>query len=499
MKRSNWYLFLLVLGVLTPRLLLAQTDQAVSEVQVDEDLGNFQVQEIGLVEPPLSDADTNVDYQVPGTEGEGVMVEAPDPVVPPDDAPEDPEVLAFGDDIELDDLVLPPDFESYTPPTPDEIGEEYPPIDGEEPPAIELPPGLGVPPVLEPIEPKSVGEGQTLTFPVNAHDPDPGQTVIIYAAALPPGAKFDGSTFSWTPNFSQAGTYTVAFAARDDGALPQLSPQQTITITVDNVNVSPIAIANVLITGEDHATQPLDPKANDVDLDGDALTVTAVSQGSNGIVALNPDGTVIYTPNPNFNGTDSFTYTLSDGKGGIATGTVAVTVNPVNDPPSFAKGVDQTVPEDAGPQTVAGWATQIAAGPGETDQTLTFAVANDHPTLFSAQPAIAADGTLTFAVAPGSNGTAILTVRLHDSGGTANGGVDTSAPQVFTLTLTPVNDPPVLAVIADQTLDEGQALAFQVSATDIDSPVSLSLANAPAGVNFTDNHDGTADFSWTPS
>ncbi len=66
--------------------------------------------------------------------------------------------------------------------------------------------------------------------------------------------------------------------------------------------------------------------ANDADPDGDTLTLTSTTQGQNGSVALNSDGTVTYVPRSGFTGSDSFSYTISDGKGGTATGTVSVTV-----------------------------------------------------------------------------------------------------------------------------------------------------------------------------
>ena len=68
--------------------------------------------------------------------------------------------------------------------------------------------------------------------------------------------------------------------------------------------------------------------ANASDPDGDQLEVVDVTQGANGEVALNDDGTVTYTPTEGFDGTDSFTYTIDDDHGGQATGTVSVTVLP---------------------------------------------------------------------------------------------------------------------------------------------------------------------------
>ena len=75
-----------------------------------------------------------------------------------------------------------------------------------------------------------------------------------------------------------------------------------------------------------------DPAANDADVDGDPLTVSAVSDPANGTAVVNPDGTVTYTPDPDFNGTDTFTYTVSDGNGGTDTGTITVDVTPVVEP-----------------------------------------------------------------------------------------------------------------------------------------------------------------------
>ena len=151
--------------------------------------------------------------------------------------------------------------------------------------------------------------------------------------------------------------------------------------------------------------------------------------------AVSASGTLTYTPAPNANGSATITLKLTD-NGGTANGgvdasgeqTFMINVTAVNDAPSFTKGADQTAIEDAGAQTVAGWATAISAGPpDEAGQTLTFDVSNNNNALFSAQPAVDATGKLTYTSAPDANGSATVTVKLHDNGGTANGGVDASA------------------------------------------------------------------------
>ena len=152
--------------------------------------------------------------------------------------------------------------------------------------------------------------------------------------------------------------------------------------------------------------------------------------------AVSPTGTLTYTPAANANGTATITLVLMD-NGGTALGgvdtsapqTFTITVTAVNDVPSFAVGPNQTVAENAGPQTVAGWALAISSGPAnESAQTLTFNITgNTNPALFSAGPAVASNGTLTYTPAANANGTATITLTLQDNGGTANGGVDTSA------------------------------------------------------------------------
>jgi hypothetical protein len=110
-----------------------------------------------------------------------------------------------------------------------------------------------------------------------------------------------------------------------------------------------------------------------------------------------------------------------------------------NHSPSFTGGTDQTVDEDSGSHAVPGWASALSAGPAsEASQLLDFVVTNDNSSLFSTPPSIAADGTLSYTLAPGATGSATVSVALHDNGGTRNGGADTSAATTFGISVTPV-------------------------------------------------------------
>ena len=168
-----------------------------------------------------------------------------------------------------------------------------------------------------------------------------------------------------------------------------------------------------------------------------------------------------FLPAANYNGTPgSLTVRLWDGSSGAAgagqdlSGIIGgggafsdddnrvaldTSVTPINDAPEFTPGGEVTVNEDAGPYDAA-WATDIRPGPAtatdEAGQVLTFTVTNDNHSLFAAQPEIdKVSGNLSFTPAADVTGSAAVTVTLLDSGGTANGGVDTSAPQPFTITV----------------------------------------------------------------
>ncbi|HVX64411.1 MAG TPA: Ig-like domain-containing protein [Pirellulales bacterium] len=218
---------------------------------------------------------------------------------------------------------------------------------------------------------------------------------------------------------------------------------------------------------------------NDTDVDSSLLTAVLVSGPSHGSVSLNSDGSFTYTPDANFNGIDSFTYKANDGSldSNIATATIAV--NPVNDAPSFTKGGDQAIAEGAGPQSVPGWATNVSAGPpDEASQTLDFQVSTNNDALFATAPTIdPATGTLTYAPAPGALGSATVTVALHDNGGTANGGVDTSAPQTFTISIS--NVAPTVTLIGSASVNEGDT--FSTTGSFVDPGVETWTATVDYG------------------
>jgi hypothetical protein len=306
----------------------------------------------------------------------------------------------------------------------------------------------------------------------------------------------------------------------------------TFELTVNSVNDAPSFTGGADQTvNEDAGAQTVAGWATNLSVgpaneSGQTLTFLVTGNTNPGLFsagpAISPSGTLTYTPATNINGSAIITIVLKD-SGGTANGgvdtsapqTFTITVNSVNDVPSFTKGADQIVNEDAGAQSVANWATNLSAGPAnESGQTLTFLVTgNTNPGLFSAGPAISPTGTLTYTPAADANGSASITIVLKDDGGTANGGVDTSAPQTFTLTVNAVNDAPVNHVPGPQTIPLNTSFVFSAGTgnaifiTDIDAgsdPVQVTLKatdgtitlNGTAGLSFSAG-DGTDDQTMT--
>ena len=275
-------------------------------------------------------------------------------------------------------------------------------------------------------------------------DGDPLRAALVSGPAHGALTFNTNGSFTYLPATNFHGTDSFTYVANDGTTN---SAPANVTITVNSVNDSPVVANDSYSLLEDNLFVVAAPGvlANDFDADGDVLSVALVAGPAHGSLTLNTDGSFTYRPATNYNGPDSFTYRASDGTTNTAPAIVSLTVLPVNDPPSFVKGPDQLVPENSGPAIIANWAASLSAGPpDEAGQTLTFIITTDHPELFTTPPAVGTNGTLTFAPAANVFGLATVTARLRDDGGTANGGVDTSDPQTFTIT---VNSPPIVNII----------------------------------------------------
>jgi hypothetical protein len=304
-------------------------------------------------------------------------------------------------------------------------------------------------PSVEDIQDKTTPEDTPISFSFNIGDATTAFNTITASATTNPslvstitvtaGADSSKRTLNITPAADANGTATITVTVQKTVGG---SMSDTFVLTVTEVNDAPTANSDSPADiAEDSGvlaiplTTLLSNDTPGPNEGSQTLTVTGVSNPLGGTVQIN-GANVEFSPTLNFNGPAGFDYTIQDDgtSNGIAdpktaTGSVSFNITPVNDPPSFTKGPDQTVTIDPGPQTVPNWATNILAGPpDESTQTLTFNVTgNTNAALFSTLPAISSTGELTYTPATSASGTATITIELQDNGG----GSDTSAAQTF--------------------------------------------------------------------
>ncbi len=254
------------------------------------------------------------------------------------------------------------------------------------------------------------------------------------SVTAPLGSAGGLGPMSFTPTNLTANTdYNYRAWVRNAAGITYSSATSTFKTTQGAVAPTITDVANVtmLENGTDNTRSFSVADANA----GSTLTVTV---SSNNPALLPPASVVLTKSGDNYTmslqplvskfGDATITLTVSDGAL-TATDVFVVTVQPINDRPTFTYTAPGTinVAAGAGPQTRNGIATSLSAGPNESAQTVSFIVTNDNTNLFSIAPSIDAAGTLTFT--PGNAaGTATVSFFARDSGGTANGGNDTSTP-----------------------------------------------------------------------
>ncbi|MGA9251547.1 MAG: Ig-like domain-containing protein [Roseobacter sp.] len=182
-------------------------------------------------------------------------------------------------------------------------------------------------------------DGDTLTFSIDTA-PASGEVLLL---------QNGGYTYTPTADFEGTDSFTV-LATDPEGA----SSLATVTVTVEGVNDAPVAEDTTTSVSEDGSVTGTIIAE---DVDGDVLTFTLATPAVSGAVALLAGGAYSYTPDADFEGTDSFAVLIEDGQGGSTTATVSVTVGGVNDAP-----VITTTVEDASGQVVENSSTNSVSG-----------------------------------------------------------------------------------------------------------------------------------------
>jgi alpha-tubulin suppressor-like RCC1 family protein len=340
-------------------------------------------------------------------------------------------------------------------------------------------------PVLGAIGDKTVDELSELTFTASSTDADLPANTLAYslAAGAPAEASIDSTTgaFSWTPTEAQGpGSYDITVVVTDGkGGVDS----ETITVTVAEVNTAPVldAIGDKSVNELSELT--FTASATDADLPANTLTYTLGAGAPAGASIDSTTGVFSWTPTE-AQGPGSYpvTVTVSDGKGGVDSETITVTVAEVNAAPVLDVIGDKSVDELA-ELTFTAAATDAEGGAiaYSLEGAPTGAVIDPVTGVFSWTP--------TEAQGPG---TYSITVVASDG--------ELTDSETITITVAEVNTAPVLGAIGNKSVDELDELTFIASATDADVPANTLIyslgAGAPAGAAID---SATGVFSWTPT
>jgi VCBS repeat-containing protein len=297
--------------------------------------------------------------------------------------------------------------------------------------------------------------------------------------------NFNGA-FDYTPNTNYYGTDSFIYKAYDGNSY---SNNATVTITINPINDPPIANNDYYIANEDTTLNIASPGilTNDTDIENDPLTAILIDNVSNGELVFNSNGGFDYTPDLNYAGTDTFTYKANDGLLNSSTATVQITITQVNDPP-VANDDYYNVNEDT---------TLTVSAPGvlqndtdlENDPLIAILI-ND---VSNGELDLNSNGG--FEYTPNNNfvGTDVFTYKAND------GSLDSNTATV-TITIYPINDPPI-ANDDYYTTDEDVILnitAPGVLTNDTDAendPLTASLVDDVSHGSLTLNSNGGFEYS----
>jgi len=341
-------------------------------------------------------------------------------------------------------------------------------------------------PVLAAIGVQSTTENVNLTFGISASDVD-ATIPILTTSTLPGTATFidntDGTgTFSWTPSFTDAGSYNVTFYATDGGGLID---SEIVVITVNEIgNQAPILASIGAQSTTENVNLTFGVTASDIDATIPNLSTSTLPTGATFVDNTDGTGTFNWTPDFLQSGSYDITFYADDGAlldSEIVTITV---IDGGNQLPILAGIGAQNTDENVNLNFIIS-ATDIESVPTFTSSTL--------------------PGTATFIDNGDGTGTFNWTPLYNQAGSydiTFTATDDSSATDFEIVTITIIeagNQEPILTAIGSQSIVEGSNLNFAISASDPDSTIPpLTTSTLPTGASFTDNTDGTGNFSWTP-
>ena len=321
-------------------------------------------------------------------------------------------------------------------------------------------------------------EGMTLTIETSYLLHGDALRVTSVGGASNGVATLDGTTVTYRHDGSETTTGGFSYTATDGTR----TVTSLVTVSVSPVNDPPDGGDDALAIREGGTVSVEDREllANDTDAEGDALSITAVGDAANGIVTRDGN-TITYRHDGSETNTDGFTYTISDGTES-ATGSVMITVSPVNDPPVGV--VDALAIQEGG--SVAVQSQRLLANDTDAEaDTLSIAVVGD-----ATNGLVTLDGnTITYTHDGSETNTGSFTYTVSDGSASATASV--------TITVSPVNDPPV-GVVDALAVQEGGSVSVQsqrLLTNDVDAERdSLSITAVGDATNGLVTLDGNTIF-----
>ena len=292
-----------------------------------------------------------------------------------------------------------------------------------------------------------VNENMSGTVQVNANDPDIGDTFTYTLASAPANGVASVNTtglVSYTPNANFNGTDIIPVLVTDAaGGVGTVA----INVTVNGVNQAPVPSAPPMTTNEDKVGS-VTVLANDPDV-GDTITFSISTPAVNGTASINATGQATYTPNADFNGTDTFVVTATDAGGLSGVVTVDVTIIPVNDAPTITSPAFSVQEDGSG-------SVQLTVTDPDVGDTFTYAVTT---TASNGSASVDTNGLVSYTPNPKFNGSDSFTVTVTDAGG-LTGAVTVN------VTINPVNNPPEVTIPTITV--NGRQVSMQINVTDPD-------------------------------
>ena len=326
----------------------------------------------------------------------------------------------------------------------------------------------------------TTNEDVAVTVAVLTNDTDPdldsGDVLTVTSASALNGTVSinTGTTVTYTPNTHYHGSDTITYHIADAVGI---TSSATVAMTVQSVNDLPVAVNDQTILDEDSSVT-LNVLTNDTDIDGDALTVVSAS-ALHGTVSINGGTTVTYTPNAHYHGNDTIDYTINDIHQGAASATVAVTVNSINDLPVLTHG-SWTVAEDS----LAEIDLNTLVSDVDVNSTLTIELVTMAPAQRGlVSPSQVITGVYHYTPDPDFYGTDSFQYQVKDETGAYALGTGT-----VNLTITGVNDAPVINAQTSLSTDEETALTLSMADFTIVDPDSNSFTiSLTDGSNYSRN------------